>query len=49
MMNTRHQEKEVLVEYMEMFEQEQSIAKISIGENSLDGFVETTKEFKKPN
>ena len=32
---------------MERFKQENSIAKISIGENVLDGFVETTKEFKK--
>ena len=41
-MNTGQQDKEVLVEYMEMFKQEKSIMKSSIGEK-VDSFVKTTK------
>ena len=32
---------------MERFKQEKITVKISIGENVLDSFVDTTKEFKK--
>ena len=47
MMNTTQQEKEGLVEYMESFTQEKSIKKISIGENVLGCFVNTTKQCNK--
>ena len=46
MMNTRQQEKDGLVEYVERFKQEKSIVKISIGENVLGSFVKRTKELK---
>ena len=42
-MNTKQQEKEGLVEYMDRFKQEKSTVKSSIGENVLDRFVKTTK------
>ena len=47
MMSTSQQEKEGLVDYTERFKQEKSIVKISIRENVLGNFVESTKEFKK--
>ena len=46
-MNARQHEKEVLVDYMERFKQEKIIVKSLIGENFLDGFVKTNRQFKK--
>ena len=43
MMNTRQQEKDAFVYYMEGFKQDKSIVKISIGEKSLGSFVKITK------
>ena len=40
-MNTRQQEKYVLVEYMKRFKQDNLIVKSSNGEAKLDHFVET--------
>ena len=45
MVNTRKHDKEGFIEYMEMFKQENSIVKSSIGEK-MD-FFKMTKEFKK--
>ena len=47
MMINSKQEKEGLVGHKERFEQEKSTMKGSSGENILDSFVKTTKEFKK--
>ena len=46
-MNTRQQEKYVLVEYMERFKQDNLIVKSSIGEANLNHFVETNNLYKK--
>ena len=47
MMNTRQQEKQRSVKYMDSFKQENIIVKTYIVENLLGYFVETTKGFKK--
>ena len=47
MINTIQQEKQAPLEYRERLKQEKSTVKSSIGENFLDSFVKTTKEFKK--